>query len=238
MKSKTLKVYKNKKLNTANFGKYNLNDYQVFLHLVTKTGEVNEQGKYIQLKPLLREITLTAKEFSEQFNLELGSTYTVLKKTAKRLTETSLTIEKPELFETWYIALCSQAKYNHKQGSLTVKFTEEIMPYLAKVKKKFLLYNLKEVSNFGSLYSTRLYELIQEFKDTGWAVYTVEKLREIFSTGKKFEKYNDFKRKTFEHAVKEINNQFKIGLNFTEIKEGKKVVSIRFEFNSISKKKY
>ena len=35
-KSKTPKVYKNKKLNNANFGTYNLNDYQVFLQLVSK----------------------------------------------------------------------------------------------------------------------------------------------------------------------------------------------------------
>jgi hypothetical protein len=37
-KRKTPKVYKNKKLNNANFGTYNLNDYQVFLQLVSKLG--------------------------------------------------------------------------------------------------------------------------------------------------------------------------------------------------------
>jgi hypothetical protein len=36
--SKTAKVYKNKKLNNANFGNYSLNDYQAFLHLISKVG--------------------------------------------------------------------------------------------------------------------------------------------------------------------------------------------------------
>lgn len=230
IKSKTKKVYKNKKLNNANFGTYNLNDYQVFLQLISKIGGVAESGNYLQPERLQREHTLTAKEFAAQFQLELDGVYTTLKKVAKKLTETSIILEKPELFETWHIALCSQSKYNHKEGSLTVKFTEEIMPYLAQVKKKFVLYNLKEVANFGSLYSTRLYELIQEFKDTGLLIKSVEQLREVFAVGKKFKMYNDFKRFTFAHAVNEINSQYQIDLRYEEIKEGRKVVAIRFDF--------
>jgi plasmid replication initiation protein len=229
-KSKTPKVYKNKKLNSANFGTYNLNDYQVFLQLISKIGGVDVAGTFLQPTQLNREHTLTAKEFATQFNLELGGVYTTLKKVAKKLTETSITLEKPELFETWHISLCSQSKYNHKEGSLTVKFTEEIMPYLAQVKQKFVLYNLKEVANFGSIYSTRLYELIQEFKDTGWLVKSVIQLREIFAIGKKFPLYGNFKAKTFGHAVDEINLQYEIDLKFKEIKEGRKVVAIHFEF--------
>ena len=229
-KSKTPKVYKNKRLNKANFGTYNLNDYQVFLQLISKIGKVNINSVYTQPTDLEREHTLTAKEFSQQFNVELDGAYTTLKRVAKKLTETSITLEKPELFETWHIALCSQSKYNHKEGSLTVRFTEEIMPYLSQVKEKFVLYNLKEIANFGSLYTTRLYELIQEFKDTGWILKSVEQLREIFAVGKKFPLYADLKRKTFGHAVEEINSQYELKLRFEEIKEGRKVVAIRFEF--------
>lgn len=66
-KTKTLKTYKNKKLNTANFGNFTLNDYQVFLHLVSKIGGIDEFGKYLQPKQLQREHVLTAKEFSDVF---------------------------------------------------------------------------------------------------------------------------------------------------------------------------
>jgi plasmid replication initiation protein len=229
-KSKTPKVYKNKKLNNANFGTYNLNDYQVFLQLISKIGGVDEFGKYLQPQELQRTHILTAKEFSSQFNVELDGAYTTLKRVAKKLTETSITLEKPELFETWHISLCAEAKYNHKQGSLTVEFTPNIMPYLSQVKSKFVIYNLKEIANFGSLYSTRLYELIQEFKDTGFLIKSIEQLREICAVGKKFNLYADFKRFTFSHAVNEINSQYEIDLRFEEIKEGRKVVAIRFEF--------
>ena len=80
------------------------------------------------------------------------------------------------------------------------------------------------------MYTTRLYELIQEFKDTGWLIKSVQQLRETFAVGKKFKLYADFKKYTFAHAVEEINSQYEINLSFEEIKDGRKVVAIRFEF--------
>jgi plasmid replication initiation protein len=230
-KSKTPKVYKNKKLNNANFGTYNLNDYQVFLQLVSKLGKVDESGTYKQPQDLEREHILTAKEFSQQFGVDLDSCYRVLKNAGKKLMKTSITLERPELFVTQEINVCAQVEYQHKEGAIKVRFTEEIMPYLAQVKEKFVLYNLKEVANFGSLYSTRLYELIQEFKDTGYIIKSVVQLREEFAVGKKFPAYNNFKRYTVAHAVDEINTQYEMNLRFTELKDGRRVVSIRFEFN-------
>lgn len=230
-KSKTPKVYKNKKLNNANFGTYNLNDYQVFLQLVSKLGKIDINGTYKQSQALERKHLLTAKEFSEAFNVDINTTYRVLKTASKKLARTAITLEKPDLFVTQEIPICSFAEYNNKEGSLTIEFNEHIMPYLAQVKEKFVLYNLKEIANFGSLYSTRLYELIQEFKDTGWIEKSVSQLREIFAVGKKYATYKDFKVKTFAHAVDEINSQYPtMNLRFNELKDGRKVVLVRFEF--------
>jgi len=195
LKSNTDKVYKSKKLNTANFGNFSLNDYQVFLHLVSKIGGVDEFGKYLQPHELQREHILTAKEFSTVFNTDIHNSYK-----------------------------------NKKEGRITIQFTDSIMPYLAQVKKKFVLYNLKEIANFGSLYTTRLYELIQEFKETGWVLKSVDQLRQIFAVGNSFKLYGDFKRYTFGHACKEINDNYDIDLRFEEEKEGRKVVAVKFFF--------
>ena len=239
VKNKTPKIYKNKKLNNANFTDFNLNDYQVFLHLVSKIGKVDNSGSYIQVETLERLHTLTALEFSQIFNINLDVAYGVIKKACKKLMKTSIIIEKPELKETWEINVCSHAKYKEKEGKIEIMFTDSIMPYLAQVRSKFVLYNLREIANFGSFYTTRLYEYIQEFKDTGWIECSVEKLRELFAVGDKYPKYNDFKRYTFNHAVNEINSQYEINLQFKEIKEIRKVTKIIFTFKqTIIRKAY
>ena len=98
------------------------------------------------------------------------------------------------------------------------------------VREKFVLYNLKEIANFGSLYTTRLYEIIQEFKETGWVLKSIEQLRIIFAVGDKFKMYGHFKNKIFTHACQEINDNYDIGLRFEELKEGRKVVAVKFFF--------
>ena len=153
-KSKQLKVYKNKKLNNAGFIDYSLNEYQVFLHLVSKIGGVDNKGQYLQPEELQREHVLTAKEYAEQFNVDISVAYKTLKSAVKRLMKTSIIIERPDLFETREINICSEAKYNASTSNITIEFTDRIMPYLAQVKKKFVLYNLKEVANFGSIYGS------------------------------------------------------------------------------------
>jgi plasmid replication initiation protein len=145
--------------------------------------------------------------------------------------KTSITLEKIELNEVWEINICSTAKYNKKEGRITVKFTDDIMPYLAQVRKRFVLYNLKEIANFGSLYTTRLYELIQEFKETGWMLKSIDQLRKVFAVGdNKFKLYGNFKAKILNHACKEINDNYDMDLRFEEEKEGRRVVAVKFFF--------
>jgi plasmid replication initiation protein len=229
-KTKENKIYKNKKLNKANFSELTHNDYQVFLYLISKIKKVNENGEYIKPCKIQREYTLTAKEFNEVFKTSMTNCYKILKKATDKLMKIDVTIEMPDKKEMWRINICSMAKYNQTEGNISIEFTDRIMPYLTHVKQKFVLYNIKEIANFGSLYTTRLYELIQEFKDTGYFVKSIDQLRDIFAVNDKFGLYGHFKKNTFEHAYKEINHNYDIGLAFKEIKQGRKVVAVEFSF--------
>jgi len=144
--------------------------------------------------------------------------------------KTDIKVERPENNSIVRINICSQAEYQKREGSIIIQFTDSIMPYLSQVRQKFVLYNLKEIADFNSLYTTRLYELIQQFKDTGYLVKSLGQLREIFAVENKFKKYNHFKNRTFDHACKEINNNYEMNLGYEEIKEGRKVVAIKFVF--------
>lgn len=233
--SQTPKIYKSKKLNQANFGDFNHSDYQIFLLLVSRLGGVDKNGKYLQPQDLQREHLLKAKDLHETFDLDLRNSYVKLKKTCKKLMKTSVILEMLENEKTREINVCSMAEYNPKEGSISIKFTDDIMPYLSQVKEKFLLYNLKEISGFGSLYTTRLYELLQEFKETGWMVKSIDQLRKVLGVNEdSLKTYNNFKRKAIIHACNEINEKYNFNLHFEEIKNGRKVAAIKFIFKPIA----
>ena len=237
LKSQTPKIYKSKKLNSADFGNFNHSDYQIFLQLISKIGGVDKEGKYLQPDKLQREHILTAKEYANAFNTDLSFGYKQIKKSCKKLMKTSVFVEKIEDNEVWEINVCSTAKYNQSEGKITIQFTDMIMPYLAQVKEKFLLYNIKEISNFDSIYTTRLYELLQEYKKTGWMEKSIKNLRKLFAVKNKFKLYADFKRRTFGHGCKEINRNYPdMELCFEEKKEGRKVVAIKFIFKAVKEK--
>ena len=118
LKSKTPKIYKDNKLNQANFGDFTRNDYQVFLHLVSKIGGVDEIGKYLQPEQLNRKHVLTAKEFSEVFNTDIDNSYRNLKKAIDKLMKTDIKVERPENNSIVRINICSQAEYKKREGSI------------------------------------------------------------------------------------------------------------------------
>lgn len=226
---KELQVYKKEILNTANFGDFNQYNHKVFLYLLTKIVGVDDKGNYLSSNQLKRKHLLTTREFQQVFNTDRDNTYKILQQATKKLMKSDITLDTPESYTI--INICSQAVYNKNKGSISIEFTDSIMPYLAQVKEKFTIYNLKEISDFKSLYTIRLYELLQDFKDTGWMLKSVKQLRHSLAVGSKFKLYGHFKTKTFAHAVKEINKHYHVDLDFQEIKEGRKVVAIKFTFN-------
>lgn len=232
LKSKTKKIYKSNKLNKANFADFNLNDYRVYLNTIALVGGVTEQGKYIQPKELQRSYKLSALEFAEQFNIAPNHAYTILKQATRKLMHTNIRIEKPDMFTTTYINICEMVEYNHKEGSITIEFTQRIMEYLKQRTNNFTLYNLKEVADLTSIYAVRLYELMQQFNTTtGMLIYTLEQWREMFGVQPtQYKLYADLKRKVFTQALEEINEKTGYQLNMSEIKEGRKVVRVRFDF--------
>lgn len=244
LKTKNPKIYKNKKLNNGNFTKFNRNDYQVFLHFISKINKMDNLGQYLPINKIKRIYILTAKEFSNTFNTDLSNSYKILNNACKKLMKTSVFLEQIDLQEVWEINICSMAKYNQDKGSIVIEFTDRIMPYLAHVTRKFLLYNLKEIANFKSLYTTRLYELIQEFKETGWILKSLLQLKNIFAIDNKFKLYGHFKHKVLTRACQEINHNYDINLKFEELKNSRKVVAIKFLFiplcskHTINKSKY
>jgi len=144
--------------------------------------------------------------------------------------KTDIKVQKTDSSNIIRINVCSQAEYAKKKGCISIQFTDSIMPYLSQVREKFTLYNLKEISDFNSIYNVRLYELIQGFKETGWMLKSVSQLRDTLAVGKKFKAYKDFKKHTFDHACQEINKKHQINLGYEELKEGRKVIAIKFIF--------
>ncbi|MBZ9626249.1 replication initiation protein [Clostridium tagluense] len=123
------------------------------------------------------------------------------------------------------------AKYVN--GILKLKINKDLKPFYLGL-DCYTKYQLRNIMQFKSTYSFRLYELFKQYEGIGHRILTVDGLRDSLNISKdQYPKYANLKQKVINVAVKEINVNTDLVIDYNEIKEVRKIVSIQF---SIRKK--
>ena len=236
MAKKELKITKSHELTQANFSEFSLSSYRVFENILAKLQHYDCNKNLIHVSLAQRECTLSAKEYAEEFSIEKHNVYALLKSAVDQLMKTSYSIKIGK--DILKINVCSQAYYRAETGSIDIRFTEEIMPHIAGLAEKFTMYKLNDIAGLDSIYSTRLYELLMQWKTKGELKISVKELRFSLGCVDKFKLYGHFKEYALGHAVKEINSKFDINLSYKEIKTSRAITDLIFKFKAVQKQEF
>ncbi len=129
----------------------------------------------------------------------------------------------------------------HKKGIenqeyIDVKIEDEMKPLLLQLQKSFTAYELANVTNLG-VYAVRFYELLKQYESIGSRQLGFEELKVMFELEDKYPLFSGFYTFVVEPAVKEINEFTDLNIREVEkIKEGKKIVALKFHFYKITPK--
>lgn len=139
-----------------------------------------------------------------------------------------------------YVNIFSSCSY--EKGLVTAKFNPEMKPHLLELKKRFTILNYFELIELPSFYSQRIYEILKSWeKPEGFVELGLEAFHDMISFPKEMrEDFSFVRRKALEKAEKDINTRTELKYKWEPIKEGRKVVGIRFiigESGPISQKK-
>ena len=117
------------------------------------------------------------------------------------------------------------------QEYVDLKIEEEMKPLLLQLQRSFTAYDLENVVNLG-VYSVRVYELLKQYESIGHRLLGFEELKTMFELENEYPEFANFYRRVIEPSVKEINDTTDLFISDVEkIKEGKKIVAIRFRFH-------
>lgn len=175
-----------------------------------------------------RKYTIPIKEFSEMLGLEGKAKYDDIKEIAQRLQKKSVYIQEEKGFvvTNWV----SSQRYIEGEGKIELAFSPELKPYLLQLKNQFTSYRLSNILSLKSAYSIRLYELIKKWQHLGKWECSVNHLKlHMGATTSTFDRYNLFKVRVLELAIKELNEKTDINISFEEIKKGRKIEIISFK---------
>jgi len=118
------------------------------------------------------------------------------------------------------------AKY--VSGVLKLKINKDLKPFYLGL-DCYTKYQLRNIMQFKSTYSFRLYELFKQYEGIGHRVLTIDGLRDSLNINKdQYPKYANLKQKVINVAVKEINENTDLLVAYNEIKEVRKIVSVQF----------
>ena len=236
MVKKALKVTKSHELTQANFSEISLSSYRVFEHVLAKLQHYDGNKNLIHLSLAQRECSLSATEYAKEFKIDKCNVYALLKSAVDQLMKTSYSVKIGK--NILKINVCSQAYYHAESGTIDIRFTEEIMPHIAGLANKFTMYKLNDIAGLDSIYSTRFFELLMQWKIKGELKISVKDLRFSLGCADKFKLFADFKRFCIVHAVDEINRQFDINLTYKEIKTGRAVTDLIFKFKAVQQEQF
>jgi plasmid replication initiation protein len=224
MEERFLEVYKrNDMIQKARFS-LGVQEQRAVLYAISK---IKPDDTY------LKEYEFDIKDFYRVIGWNKQS-YTEFKAMLKALSDKSWWITLPtgeESLVRWF----TTARSNKKSGKVTVKFHEDMMPYLVQLAQGtdfYTKYQLQYILPMSCTYSPRLYEILKsyQYNNRQW-YFEIEDLKHLLDC-KNYERWPDFRRYVLEPAVAEINKYTDLAICYSLIKSGRKVVRVNFQLVS------
>jgi len=183
--------------------------------------------------PSRKQFIVTANALVELSGDKAVNSYRDLKKATDDLMDMTITIkERPNgeigAPDTVKINAVSKAQYYENEGKVMVIFTDDILPYISDLKKRFTQYQAKYVMPMKSSYGVRLYELcLQWIGDE--REFEVDEFKQLFGLEKKYKNRIDhLKEKVIYPALADINTYSDIRVKFGQRKTGRRVSHFQF----------
>lgn len=179
-------------------------------------------------KPMPRPISITAPDFSEQYGIPLKHAYEALKEATSSLYERDI-----KTYDGRYksrFRWVDRVDYLDGGGETKLYFTVHVQPYLVHLNKKFTTYELKRIADLSSTHSIRLFELLQQFKSTGFYTVSVDDFRELLELGPSYERYSNLKLKVIDPAIAELREKSGLLIELKTEKKGRSINRLTFKF--------
>lgn len=181
--------------------------------------------------PNARQVRFRRIDFMACFNLKTYKTETALKD-VKMLIDLKFSTVDLEADKFSFRNIFSE--FSYERGIFEAVWTPEILPHILNLQEKYIMTDLSLTSKFRSSYSWILYDVIKAYYKYHFKEYSHKALMHLFSVEDKETYTKNFaalKRSVIDVAVDEINKYTEYTITYQEIKNGRKVGAVRFEWS-------
>ena len=171
--------------------------------------------------------TMKVSEFAKMVGVRVDGKYDEIQKVTLKLMQRVMKIYEPENKKLIQVSWLSAAIYNEKEGTVSLEFSPQLKPHLLKMKGCFTKVSISDAMKFKSIYAFRLFELLSQYELIGKRETSIEDIRSWCGIqNDEYEFYKDLRCRVIDRAKTEINDKTDYDIDYTEIKESRKVVAI------------
>jgi plasmid replication initiation protein len=119
-------------------------------------------------------------------------------------------------------------EYIEGEGRVEVTFGWSVRVLLGGLFEQFTKIDLLSVTQLRSFHSIRLYELLAQFKSTGYRVISLEDFRIAMDVVDSYPSTGELMRRVVNPALKELNEKSDFSVHFSQVKRGRKITAFQF----------
>ena len=187
-------------------------------------------------------LRIPAKRYAEMFRTSLQTAYQILIEAEEQLFDRRFSFideyDGNKVKSRWL----SQVKYLKGEGAIEVIFTPAVVKEISRINgidNFFTKFALEHIADFDSVYSVRLYELVNQWrqaKHTPMFELTMFRLQ-LGVNPEDYKRMSDFKRRVLDASVKEINKKSDLKIGYEQEKNGRTIIGFKFNVEVKSKPK-
>lgn len=192
------------------------------------------------------EVCLYASEYAKTFDLPEKQAYEQLKETVRGMRTRYFTLAPQDQTKdtavkkrgkkgmVWEINWFASIGYHDGEGMIGLEFSPKVIPYLHDLEAQFTKYKLKQACALRSVHSWRLLELFEQHtanRGKGWWTVSVEDFcNSMEASTLQRKNFGKLRTQIIEPAIDELINKDGWIIGLETVKEGRKVVRLRFDF--------
>lgn len=200
--------------------------------------DAREYGKGIDT---VTPLSIHASRYSEAFNVSRHAAYDAMINAEANLFKRYFTFldeaDGLPTKSTWI----TQVKYDKKNATIKIIFAPAVVNEITRIdgiEQFFSQYALEQIADMTSMYSIRLYELLNQWKTAKKTpVFKLDIFRGQLGIGvNEYKRMSDFKRRVLDLAVNEINEKSDLKVSYEQEKQGAVIIGFKFKVNKKAQK--
>lgn len=176
------------------------------------------------------ELEIPVAEFATTFNIPKTYVYKEIEVLADQLQRKIITLQ-PDQTTTGRrvkLGLITTQEYMDSEGRVWLTFHKDIVPHVLGLREQFTRYRIKDVYQFTSVHTWRMYEALKQYELIGKREIELDELKRLTNTVGKYPRPTDFKRFVVDTAIEEINTKSDIMTQYEQKKRGRRITGFLF----------